>query len=275
MARQTIPPIPEKVEAIFFDIDGTLVSFNTHQIPESTRQALHRLRRQGIKVFIATGRPKMLIDNLDGLEFDGYITLNGSYCFTVEGEEIFKRPLPQEDIARLVDFIAETSIPFTFFDDRDHSFITSINDDVRKMIDMHGIAMPPVMPATEATTRNILQLNGFFSPEVAQQLQIAERVLTGCDLTRWSPLFADVIAKGNSKVRGIDAVCERYAIPLARTMAFGDGGNDIGMLRHVGLGIAMGNAGDDVKQAADYVTDDILNDGLANALDRFVFSKER
>ena len=58
------------IKAIFFDIDGTLVSFKTHRVPESTKQALKELREKGIKVFIATGRPKLLINNLEDLEFD-------------------------------------------------------------------------------------------------------------------------------------------------------------------------------------------------------------
>ena len=70
------------VKAIFFDIDGTLVSFETHKIPASTQEALKALRDKGIKIFIATGRPQCLINNLGDLEFDGYITVNGSYCFT-------------------------------------------------------------------------------------------------------------------------------------------------------------------------------------------------
>ena len=70
------------VKAIFFDIDGTLVSFETHKIPASTQEALKTLRDKGIKIFIATGRPQCLINNLGDLEFDGYITVNGSYCFT-------------------------------------------------------------------------------------------------------------------------------------------------------------------------------------------------
>lgn len=258
-----------QIEAVFFDIDGTLVSFDTHEIPESTRRALHMLRARGIKVFIATGRPRMLIDNLDGLEFDGYITLNGSYCFTVKGEEIYKRCIPEDDIERLIQMVEETDVPFTFFDDQDTSFITRINDDVRQMIDMHGIAMPPVRPAAYARGRHILQLNGFYRPEESARLKVTTEVLKGCDQTRWSPLFADIIARGNCKERGIDAVCEFYRIPLSHTMAFGDGGNDKGMLRHVALGVAMGNALDDVKQVADYVTDDILADGVWKALRYF------
>jgi HAD superfamily hydrolase (TIGR01484 family) len=59
------------VKAIFFDIDGTLVSFETHKIPASTQEALKALRDKGIKIFIATGRPQCLINNLSDLEFDG------------------------------------------------------------------------------------------------------------------------------------------------------------------------------------------------------------
>ena len=86
------------VKAIFFDIDGTLVSFETHKIPASTQEALKTLRDKGIKIFIATGRPQCLINNLGDLEFDGYITVNGSYCFTAGHQPIYKGCIPQEDI---------------------------------------------------------------------------------------------------------------------------------------------------------------------------------
>ena len=72
------------VKAIFFDIDGTLVSFKTHKIPASTQEALKALRDKSIKIFIATGRPQCLINNLGDLEFDGYITVNGSYCLRMK-----------------------------------------------------------------------------------------------------------------------------------------------------------------------------------------------
>ena len=79
------------VKAIFFDIDGTLVSFNTHSIPESTQNALKQLREKGIKVFIATGRPKVLMmDAVGHLPFDGFITLNGAHCFTSDHQDIYK-----------------------------------------------------------------------------------------------------------------------------------------------------------------------------------------
>ena len=62
-----------KTKAVFFDLDGTLVSFRTHRIPQSTLEAVSRLRAEGVKVFIATGRPMPFINNLEGLEYYGII----------------------------------------------------------------------------------------------------------------------------------------------------------------------------------------------------------
>ena len=86
---------------------------------------------------------------------------------------------------------------------------------------------------------------------------------------RWHELFADVVAGNVSKSAGIDAMIDHYGIGLSETMAFGDGGNDILMLDHVAIGIAMGNAGDKVKEHADYITDDADKDGILHALQHF------
>ena len=75
---------------MFFDIDGTLVSFKTHQIPDSTIQALTLAKEAGHKVFIATGRPPLIITNLGAIEhlIDGYVTINGALCFV--GDKVVK-----------------------------------------------------------------------------------------------------------------------------------------------------------------------------------------
>ena len=72
------------LKAVFFDIDGTLVSFKTHRVPQSTLDAVSRIRQQGVKVFIATGRPLPFINNLAELEYDGIMSVNGACCFTKE-----------------------------------------------------------------------------------------------------------------------------------------------------------------------------------------------
>lgn len=85
-------------KALFFDIDGTLVSFNTHEIPASTVDALEQAKANGLKVFIATGRPRQLINNLSAIShlIDGYVTTNGAYCYAGDNN-IVCNPIPETD----------------------------------------------------------------------------------------------------------------------------------------------------------------------------------
>ena len=92
------------IKAIFFDIDGTLVSFNTHKVSNASKIAIKKLKEKGIKVFIATGRIKLQVDNLDDLEFDGYITANGHDCY-VDNKEIYKNAISKETIYSLIDYL--------------------------------------------------------------------------------------------------------------------------------------------------------------------------
>ena len=105
---------PLMIKALFFDIDGTLVSFKTHEIPVSTIEALTAAKAKGIHIFISTGRPRVIINNLSALQernlIDGYITMNGAYCF-VEDTVIYKSPRPTAEVDVLTAFCHERNIP--------------------------------------------------------------------------------------------------------------------------------------------------------------------
>ncbi len=254
------------IKAVFFDIDGTLVSFKTHQVPESTREAIRLLKMKGIKTFIATGRQYEAINNLGDLTFDGYITMNGSYCFTGQKEVIYKKFIPQNDIQALINYINhKRSFPVIFVGEHD-SFATYLNEDAHIVLDQLNFPKPEFAPIENALNKEIYQIISFFRQE--EETEILS-FLPGCDATRWSPLFTDVIPKGNSKQVGIDEVLKHYDITLEETMAFGDGGNDISMLRHIPNSVAMGNAEDEVKKAAKHVTTSVDEDGIWNALKKF------
>ncbi len=254
------------VKAVFFDIDGTLVSFNTHKVPESTRDAIRQLREKGIKVFIATGRSRQELMVIDGIEFDGYIILNGSYCYTSEGEEIYKKYIPMEDVDNLIKWLKTDTTPFNFVY-ADGSFINRINDTVEEVARLVELDAPPVKSEDYASGKEVLQIMGYFKEGEKQEL--FSDILPHCEHTRWCPYFTDIIAKGVSKSKGIDSVLEYYDIDIKETMAFGDGGNDISMLKHVAIGVAMENAREDVKAISDYVTKSVDEDGIISALQHF------
>lgn len=254
-------------KAIFFDVDGTLLSFKTHTIPQSTLNALAALKEKGIKVFIATGRSGIELHSLGDNKFDGYITINGGYCTTGDGKLISKKHIPAEDVKAFVDYQTEVApIPCIFVGEHE-MFLNFVNDDVQTILDMLNFRPPTIKDSKAALDIEILQLVAFFKAD--EEAKIMSEVLPNCDSARWHPLFTDALAKGTSKQTGIDQVLEHYGIDLSETMAFGDGGNDIPMLKHVATGIAMGNAADNVKVHADYVTSSVDDDGIYNALKHF------
>lgn len=256
------------VKIVFFDIDGTLVSFRTHRIPQSTLDAVAALRRRGIKVYIATGRPLAFIDNLGELEYDGMITVTGAHCFTAGGDVIYHRPISRESVSRVASYIegGEGAYPVIFVCD-DGMFVTEMNEDVDTVARLLDITMPPVAPVKGVEERNVLQMISFFKAD--REAELMATLMPDCASMRWHPLFSDVIAGGVSKSEGIDRVLDYEGIALNEAMAFGDGGNDLSMLSHVPYGVAMGNACDELKAVADYVTTSVDEDGVANALRHF------
>ncbi|MDO4755902.1 MAG: Cof-type HAD-IIB family hydrolase [Parabacteroides sp.] len=254
------------IKAVFFDIDGTLVSFKTHVIPQSTLDALAALREKGIKVFIATGRHFRSINNLGDQVFDGYVTLNGGRVLVGTDHVIYKQRIPDEDIQALFRYWEEEGMFPCSFVFEDELLMNYRDDAADEIFQLLNFPVPPIRPIEEMKGREVFQLIAFFTDEQEQQIM---KELPHCDSTRWSSLFTDVVPAGISKRVGIDKMLEHFHIGLDECMAFGDGGNDIQMLSHVGLGVAMGNAADDVKDVADYVTDSVDDDGIYKALKHF------
>lgn len=254
------------IKAIFFDIDGTLVSFRTHRVPDSTVESLAALRKAGIKTFIATGRQLQAINNLGTLTFDGYITLNGGYCIAGRDEVIYKRSIPDADIEALLHYQQTVETFPCAFVLEEGIYLNYKNEKVEELFRLIDFPEPPIRPLADIHGRTVYQLIAFLSPDQEERLL---PVIPGCTATRWNPLFTDIVPKGSHKGIGIDKMIAHFGISLDETMAFGDGGNDIEMLRHVALGVAMGNAGEDVKAAARYVTTSVDDNGISNALAHF------
>lgn len=256
-----------KVKAIFFDIDGTLVSFKTHQVPEETKEAIRRLREKGIKVFVATGRMLKMVQVLNDIEFDGYITYNGSLCVDSTKENvIFKNTVPQDELEALVERLKSDRFPVSFMC-RDEMYVNYPDELVTRVAKVVEVEPPIVRPVEEIIKEDVFQLCIYVDEPHLQR--IIDETLPGCVGMRWIELFADVNVKGMNKQLGIDKMLEHFGIPLECAMAFGDGGNDIPMLQHVPYGVAMGNANDAVKASAAYVTADVDEGGVIKALEKF------
>lgn len=253
-------------KAIFFDIDGTLISFKTHKIPQSTIDAIKELRKKDIKVFIATGRSLSMINGIDELEFDGFITVNGAYCVDASHNLISQNLIPKSNLESLFTYLEANPLSCSLMSDKGN-FINYIDETTMSLYDMVDIPLPEVKPLRECFDYDIYQLDIFMTED--REGHVMNEILPDCESARWFPTFTDVNVKNCNKGTGIDSIIEKYGIKLEETMAFGDGGNDIQMLQHAGIGIAMGNANDNVKSAADYVTRSVDADGIVTALKHF------
>lgn len=256
------------IKALFFDIDGTLVSFSTHTVPASTVKALEAAKANGVEIYISTGRPYALINNLDQIKhlIDGYITANGAYCFI--GDSVIScNPIPKEDVIYVIDKSREWGVPVMVVGEHDLTMYNTASDPkkvrhISKLLNVPDIESE--QPVDDIlTTQRILQLTPFINEKQESEILTS---ISGIESGRWCPDFADFTAKGIGKAKGLEAIACYRGFDISETMAFGDGGNDLSIIRQSGIGIAMGNANDVLKTAADYITDSVDDNGIYNAL---------
>lgn len=254
------------IKAAFFDIDGTLVSFKTKSVPASAVRAIEYLRNKGIKVIVSTGRSITAIDHIKHLAFDAFICFNGGCCATHDGNVLFRQTIHPGDIQRLLHYSSTHALSYALMYEHG-ARISGAAPDIVELHEHINLPLPPMVDIDTVDIANVLQGNIFLSPE--DEDAFMEEVMPNCVASRWTSLFADVNPKGLSKQSGVEFFCEHFGIDIAETISFGDGGNDITMLQSTGIGVAMGNANPNVKAIADYVTDDVDNDGVWKALEYY------
>lgn len=249
------------IRAVFFDIDGTLLPHQWNSMPEDTVQALRALQAQGIMAVVSTGRNMQEFQKLtvSSFPFDGYLTLNGQLCMDRNREYFAGTPISPVEMDVLVGIFEAGRIPFLLIG-RDGRYINYVD---QLVVDVQGKTNGTIPTTGRYSGEEIFQICAYVDEH---QKSLLDGFLDECDVTAWHEHGIDIIPKGGGKDRGIALFCEKYGIDQSETMAFGDAPNDISMLHYCAIGVAMGNATQDVKAAADYVTDDCKSGGIANAL---------
>lgn len=253
------------IKAVFFDVDGTLVSHKSKSVPESARLAVAKLREKGIKVLLCTGRHIHELKNMptNGMEFDGYVILNGQMGLDKNQKIIFSNPFESEDVEGLVDIFQNQEYPFVLVNSDGH-YMNFVNQLVEEA--MAGVSTP-VPPIRKYEGEELYQATVFILPK--EDEEFAKKLPKGCKLARWGIHGADIIAAKGGKAIGMKCFEKSLGILPEEMMAFGDAQNDLDMIEYAGIGVAMGNAEECLKQIADYVTTDVDDDGVLNALKKY------
>ena len=274
------------IKIIFFDIDGTLRPFETGVIPEDSKAAIKKAQDAGVLCAIATGRHWVEIYNeglVEDMYFDAFVTLDGAYDYILHqekarpvfqkqgarkpkdyGELLLGESIAPEMVDKVLAMAEEDPFPILFLEER-RLYANFVNDALLRCLSEIKSGLPPILPLSEARKNPLYMLIPVLKKSQVEEL---EKRIPDCHLVRWSDgLSFDVTKRNISKVSGIEAICKALGIQREECAAIGDGWNDVDMLSHVGMGIAMGNAKEECKAVADYITAPILEGGLPRAVD--------
>jgi len=277
------------MKEIVLDIDGTLLS-DEKQISPKTKEALIQAQENGVKVILASGRPskgmfhlahELQMDKHDGL----VISNNGAKVTDIQtGEVLFNQALPIDLAKNVLEHLKGFDV------------IPMINDD--EYMYVNDVFAPNGMITFREKTSSIIQYesrgNGFLLQEredlaafadfslnkiliAAQADYLAEHAeaiyapfketLNGAFS---APFYFEITDKGIDKAKALDVVNKKLGIEAKDVIAFGDAHNDASIIQYAGVGVAMGNAHDDMKEMADFVTLSNNEDGIAHALEKFL-----
>lgn len=254
-------------KAVFFDIDGTIWN-EQMQIPQSTIEAVRALREAGHYAFLCSGRSRSNIRSPRLLEigFDGIVAACGA-DIEFRGEKVYEKLLSKEEVEHALSVIEKHHIsvvlegPQYVYVNEDEFTEDPFIDYLRREL---GEDVRPIRGTREYQVNKMsAATNGADIDQVREELGSAFEVIVH------NPGLIEIIPRGITKATGIGKMCELLGIQGEATYAFGDSPNDLEMLGFVAHGIAMGNAASAVRQAADYVTSDIMADGIRNGLQHY------
>ncbi len=256
----------------FFDIDGTLLPFGK-DVPSSAVSAIADLRKAGHRVFLATGRSTAEVPSkLDSIRFDGGVYSAGAKVIA-DGRILYRRVFSEDEKAFLFRSVKELGIDVmiqtdqgTYLTESSSSFFRdAMLAHVGRVIDIPNCIITDSIP-------DDIEINKFLFVSRDRRGYEVRRILESrfavVDNTVCLPqdMAAEAVLKDITKATGINHILEHYGDSRESVVAVGDGANDIEMIEYAFLGIAMGNASESLKRAADYISRGADDDGLADAV---------
>lgn len=275
-----------KYRIIALDLDGTLTR-SDKKISPYTRSVLIKAQEMGTKVVLASGRPTngmaFLAEELCMDRFGGMILAfnGGEITDCSSGRIIHQVPFPDEVVPVVYAFAKERGFTVMTYagkeimtEDRDNRFVMQSAFRNRMEINVVGDfltatrewgTLPKCMVVGEPDRLKVFE-------DELREYAVGVEAMQGVDFFRSEPYYLEIVPKGIDKGKCLPIVLEHYGAAPEELIACGDAFNDVGMIRYAGLGVAMGNGQDCVKEAADYITDSNEADGVAKVVEKFIFS---
>ncbi|WP_136605776.1 Cof-type HAD-IIB family hydrolase [Paenibacillus dokdonensis] len=270
-----------KYKMIVLDLDDTLLR-DDQTISPRTKEALMNAQKEGVKVVLASGRPtfgmKGIAKELELEKFGSFIlSFNGAKiinCLTEE--EIFSSTLSVDTVQKLFGISQREKLSMlTYLGD--HIVTEDRNEYTDIESGLTGMSIREVDSFVEAVKEPVVKVLMVDAPEkVAEAEEKLQVELAGeLSVMRSKPFFLEFTEAGVDKGTSLHQLIRHLGILQEEVIAMGDSFNDLAMIRFAGLGVAMGNAREEIKEAADYVTDTNMNDGVAKVIEQFVLAYQQ
>ena len=255
--------------AVFFDYDGTLsdeaagIYFPT----EATLNSVSILKEKGFFVCLATGRAKCYSPAC-GIEFDGYVTSNGAYA-ELDGKAVQSVTFPEFLLDEVMEYFEREGIYYSA-ETQKRSYARDVNEkSFRDMIDNFNIPAEIFDPISEIDKSGIAKiLFAYPSEDVFLKIKNRFECRLKLDKHRFFP-SADAGIFRVTKATGVSALLKELNVPFENTYAFGDGTNDIEMMKEVKHSVAMGISAEKLKNISETVTESVENEGITRALEGY------
>ncbi len=267
-----------KYKMVILDLDDTLL-LNNGKISEKSKKSLKLAQEKGIKVVLASGRPTFamnyIADELELSKYGGYIlSYNGSRIIDCKTRDVlYEIDLTNEQLKELYNLAIEHECYIhTYVGDR----ILTCHDNPYTYIEseLTGMEIDICEDFIESLPDKCVKAIIVQAPNHLKEVEemLKPKINGKMTMSISKPYFLEFMNKDVDKGKSIERLCNKLNINTEEIMAIGDSYNDLNMLKIAGLSIAMGNAIEEIKKIADFVTETNENDGVAKAIDKYILS---
>lgn len=242
---------------VFIDVDDTLVSTTTHKVPASTVEALHELRKNGYTLCLATGRSihSLRAGGFDDqlFDWDGYVCNNGQILYDKNKTQIFAKYIDEKAVLACIELGKSLQSPVQL--ESETTLLTSEPNDF--VYTAHSFFDEPVPEVKEYQGEPVIMMCAY-APLGYDYADY--QAIDGIDVLPGQSTYADIVVEGFTKWNGIQIMMEIFK--KDGFVAIGDSLNDIEMMEHADIAIAMGQGNEKTKSVADFVTKSVDDDGI-------------
>lgn len=246
----------------FFDLDGTIVDSQTNSVPNSTINALKRLKANGHFCAVATGRSMesvILSELAEVVNWDGFVCSNGQQVFLTTDKPLYQKFLDPNIVFQLEEYALKHDINLQYASDS--SFLLKKED--AAVIEAHSFFNEPIPKRYKKYENEDLNMMMAYTHDSHHYDELSK--IPGILVYPGEAPYADIIDSTLSKYKGIKALLTHLNMEIDTYIAFGDSLNDMEMFLHSSLSIAMGNANPKLKEIADVITRSVDQDGIYTA----------